>query len=96
MLIEASAELRGRLFHLGADVNGAIFVDAGNVWTLNDNLTRPGTVFRFGTFIPQIAVGTGVGLRFDFSFFVIRFDGGIKVGTPPGSTFSLKRRATSG
>lgn len=83
MLIEGSAELRGRLFHLGADVNGAIFVDAGNVWTLSDNNNnRPGTVFRFGTFIPQIAVGTGVGLRFDFSFFVIRFDGGIKVWDP--------------
>lgn len=82
MLIEASAELRGRLFHLGADVNGAIFVDAGNVWTLSNNTTRPGTVFRFDTFIPQIAVGTGVGLRLDFSFFVIRFDGGIKVWDP--------------
>lgn len=82
MLIEGSAELRGRLFHLGADVNGAIFIDAGNVWTLTDNISRPGTVFRLGTFIPQIAVGTGVGLRFDFSFFVIRFDGGIKVWDP--------------
>ena len=82
MIIEGSAELRGRLFHLGADVNGAIFIDAGNVWTLRDNPTRPGTVFRFDSFIPQIAVGTGVGLRFDFSFFVIRFDGGIKVWDP--------------
>ena len=80
MIIEGSAELRGRLFHLGADVNGAIFIDAGNVWTLNT--TRPGTVFKFDTFFPQIAVGTGVGLRFDFSFFVIRFDGGIKVWDP--------------
>ena len=82
MLIEGSAELRGHLFHLGADVNGAIFVDAGNVWTLNDKQQRLGTTFRFGTFIPQIAVGTGVGLRIDFSFFVIRFDGGIKVWDP--------------
>ena len=82
MLIEGSAELRGRLFHLGADINGAIFVDAGNVWTVRENPLRSGTVFRLGTFIPQIAVGTGVGLRFDFSFFVIRFDGGIKVWDP--------------
>ncbi|WP_420151200.1 BamA/TamA family outer membrane protein [Spirosoma sp.] len=82
VLIEGSAELRGRLFHLGADVNGAIFVDAGNVWTLSNNSNRPGSAFQFGTFIPQIAVGTGVGLRFDFSFFVIRFDGGIKVWDP--------------
>ncbi|SFC08460.1 Outer membrane protein assembly factor BamA [Spirosoma endophyticum] len=82
MIIEGSAELRGRLFHLGADVNGAIFIDAGNVWTLTNNINRPGTVFKFDTFFPQIAVGTGVGLRFDFSFFVIRFDGGIKVWDP--------------
>ena len=82
VLLEGSAELRGRLFHLGADVNGAVFVDAGNVWTLNDNAKRPGTSFGFNTFIPQIAVGTGVGLRLDFSFFVIRFDGGVKVWDP--------------
>ncbi|GAB3940034.1 BamA/TamA family outer membrane protein [Spirosoma harenae] len=88
MIIEGSAELRGRLFHLGADVNGAIFVDAGNVWTLSNNVNRPGTTFSFDTFIPQIAVGTGVGIRFDFSFFVIRFDGGIKVWDPSRRYFS--------
>lgn len=82
VLLEGSAELRGRLFHLGADIDGAIFVDAGNVWTLTNNPSRPGSVFRFDTFFPQIAVGTGVGLRFDFSFFVVRFDGGIKVWDP--------------
>ncbi|MFD2573154.1 BamA/TamA family outer membrane protein [Spirosoma soli] len=82
ILLEGSAELRGRLFHLFGDVNGAIFVDAGNVWTLRDNPIRAGDVFRLNTFVPQIAVGTGVGLRFDFSFFIIRFDGGIKVWDP--------------
>ena len=92
VLLEASAELRGRLFHLGADVNGAIFVDAGNVWTLSNNSSRPGSVFRFDTFVPQIAVGTGVGLRLDFSFFVIRFDGGIKVWDPARQYFDEKKR----
>lgn len=82
VLLEGSAELRGRLFHLGADINGAIFVDAGNVWTLTNNISQPGSIFRFNSFIPQIAIGTGVGLRIDFSFFVIRFDGGIKVWDP--------------
>lgn len=82
VLLEGSAELRGRLFHLGADIDGALFIDAGNVWTLTNNPSRPGSVFRFDTFFPQIAVGTGVGLRFDFSFFVVRFDGGIKVWDP--------------
>ncbi|MVM32603.1 BamA/TamA family outer membrane protein [Spirosoma sp. HMF4905] len=87
VLIEGSAELRGRLFHLGADINGAIFVDAGNVWSFSNNSTRSGSVFQFNSFIPQIAVGTGVGLRIDFSFFVIRFDGGIKVWDPARQYF---------
>ncbi len=83
VLLEGSAELRGRLFHLGADINGAVFIDAGNVWTLRtNNATRPGAAFQLDTFLPQIAVGTGVGLRIDFSFFVIRLDGGIKVWDP--------------
>ncbi|RIV21447.1 outer membrane protein assembly factor [Fibrisoma montanum] len=82
MLIEGSAELRGHLFRLLADINGAFFIDAGNVWTIRNNNRRFGEQFRFNTFVPQIAVGTGVGLRIDFSFFVIRFDGGIKVWDP--------------
>ncbi len=82
VLLEGSAELRSRLFHLGADFNGAVFIDAGNVWTLQDEPTRTGENFRFDNFLTQIAVGTGVGLRIDFSFFVIRVDGGIKVYDP--------------
>ncbi|GAB3031547.1 BamA/TamA family outer membrane protein [Spirosoma pulveris] len=83
MLIEGSAELRGRLFRLGfADINGAAFIDFGNVWRLPYSNANSRGVFRFDSFIPQIAVGTGVGLRFDFSFFIIRFDGGIKVWDP--------------
>ncbi len=82
MIIEGSAELRGRLFHLGTDINGAVFIDAGNVWAIHDAPRRTGEQFQLNTFIPQIAVGTGVGLRLDFSFFVIRFDGGIKVWDP--------------
>lgn len=82
VLIEASAELRGRLFHLGGDINGALFIDAGNVWTLRNDPTRRGENFRFDRFMSEIAVGTGVGLRVDFSFFVVRLDGGIKVYDP--------------
>lgn len=81
-LLEGSAELRGRLFHLLADVNGAIFIDAGNVWRLPYSTGNAQGTFQFNTFIPQIAVGTGVGLRLDFSFFLIRLDGGIKVWDP--------------
>ncbi len=87
VLLEGSAELRGRLFHLLADVNGAIFVDAGNVWTIRENTERAGSAFRLDTFVPQIAVGTGVGLRLDFSFFLVRLDGGIKVWDPARENF---------
>ena len=82
LLLEGSAELRGRLFHLLADVNGAIFIDAGNVWRLPYSAANAQSTFRFDTFVPQIAVGTGVGLRLDFSFFLVRLDGGIKVWDP--------------
>nr|WP_254448855.1 BamA/TamA family outer membrane protein [Spirosoma rhododendri] len=93
VLLEGSAEVRGRLFHLGADINGAFFIDAGNVWTLrNNNSTRPGATFQLDSFFPQIAVGTGVGLRIDFSFFVIRLDGGIKVWDPARRYFDSENR----
>lgn len=88
-LLEGSVELRGRLFRLGfADINGAFFVDAGNVWRLPYSTGSSQGIFRLNTFIPQIAVGTGVGLRLDFSFFIIRFDGGIKVWDPARRYFS--------
>ncbi|MBO0948128.1 translocation and assembly module lipoprotein TamL [Fibrella forsythiae] len=82
VLVEGSAELRARLFHFGADINGAVFVDAGNVWLLRDPGNNPNAVFRPGTFYQQLAVGTGVGLRLDFSFFVIRFDFAVKAYDP--------------
>lgn len=91
ILIESSAELRTHLFHLGGDINGAFFIDAGNVWTLRDNENRMGENFLFRksnseyisrNFLQQIAVGTGIGLRIDFSFFIIRFDGAVKVYDP--------------
>ncbi len=81
-LLEGSAELRGRLFRLLANVDGAVFIDAGNVWRLPYNTGSAQSIFRFNSFVPQIAVGTGVGLRLDFSFFLIRLDGGIKVWDP--------------
>ena len=88
-LLEGSVELRGRLFRLGfADINGAFFIDAGNVWRLPYSTGSSRGIFRFDSFIPQIAVGTGVGLRLDFSFFIIRFDGGIKVWDPARRYFS--------
>ncbi|MCY7359701.1 MAG: outer membrane protein assembly factor, partial [Rudanella sp.] len=87
-LLEGSAELRGRLFHFGADFNGALFIDAGNVWTLRNDPARSGDFLQLSKLIPDVAVGTGAGLRVDFSFFIIRFDAGIKVWDPARRYYS--------
>lgn len=68
--------------HLFWKINGAAFVDAGNIWTIRDYKDQPGGVFRLNSFYKQIAVAYGLGIRFDFDFFVIRFDGGMKAINP--------------
>lgn len=68
--LEFNTELRAKLFSI---VYGALFVDAGNIWLYNDDPNKPGAKFS-GNFIKELAVGTGVGLRFDISFLVLRFD----------------------
>ena len=67
---EFSTELRGQIYKI---VKGAVFVDAGNIWLLNENSNKPGAKFS-GKFLNQLAIGTGVGLRFDFDFLVLRTD----------------------
>lgn len=87
ILLEGSMELRSKLFGF---VGGAIFVDFGNVWLFSQqrNLAEEaGTVngnskFRFDSFYKELGVGTGFGLRFDFTFLVLRFDVGIKLYDP--------------
>lgn len=69
--LEGNAEFR---FKLSRVLNGALFVDAGNIWLLRADEIRPGTGFQFDTFADQIYVGAGMGLRFDFGFFVLRTD----------------------
>lgn len=68
--------------HLFWKINGAAFIDAGNIWTIRDYKDQPGGQFRLNTFYKQIAVAYGLGIRFDFDFFVIRFDGGMKAINP--------------
>jgi len=68
--LEMNTELRAKLFSI---VNGAIFVDAGNVWLFNNDTLQPGGKFTSG-FLKQLAVGAGVGLRFDISILIIRLD----------------------
>ena len=90
LLLEGSAELRQKLFGF---VNYAVFVDAGNVWSLQSN-TNPAAKFKLGSFLKEFGVGTGIGLRFDFTFLILRLDAGIKVldpGRPAGERFVLNK-----
>lgn len=89
ILLEGSIELRKKLFGF---VNGAIFIDAGNVWSFEstpraeDSKTTAkwegNTKFDVKSFYKEIGVGTGFGLRFDFTFLILRLDAGIKVYDP--------------
>ena len=75
----ANIEYRPRLF---GKMYGAIFIDAGNVWAMKEDDNRPGAKFKFGNMFKELAVGTGVGLRYDLSFFIIRLDWGIGLHVP--------------
>lgn len=79
MLIEANIEWRGNLFSF---VDAALFVDATNIWMTQDDPNRPGAKFEIKDFWRELAIGSGVGLRFDFSFLLIRFDLGVKMYDP--------------
>jgi len=68
--LEFNTEYRAKLFSI---VKGAVFVDAGNIWLMHKNPNKPGAEFS-NKFLDQIAVGTGVGLRFDLSFLLLRTD----------------------
>ena len=67
--IEANFEAR---FPLISWIEGALFVDAGNIWLLNEDPLRPGGQFKKDQFISEIAIGSGFGLRMDFDFFIVR------------------------
>ena len=89
ILIEGSLELRQKLFGF---VSSAIFLDVGNVWLFQElappppSPTQPewtgNTKFGLNSFLSEIGVGTGFGLRFDFSFLLLRLDVGIKAWDP--------------
>jgi outer membrane protein insertion porin family len=69
--IEGNVELR---FDIIKAFKGAVFVDAGNIWLWEEDPSRPGGVFNKEDFYSEMAVGTGLGFRFDLNFFVLRLD----------------------
>ncbi len=86
--LDANIELR---FDVFGGLKSAIFVDVGNVWTVEKDTTRPGSQFRFTQdpddpaarpFYKQLAWGAGIGFRYDFSYFVLGVDLGVKAYTP--------------
>lgn len=81
--LDLNLELRSFLFW---KVYGALFVDAGNIWTLRAYEEQPGGQFRFKDFYEQIAVAYGLGIRFNFDFFILRFDMGMKAINPAYAT----------
>ena len=84
----ANLEYRFKLVWI---LEGALFLDAGNVWNVNPSEDRPGTRLT-SDFYKQIAVGTGAGLRLNANFFLLRFDLGIKLkdpSLPEGGRFVL-------
>ena len=71
---------------LGWKLHGAVFVDAGNIWTLRNYAEQPGGQFRFNSFYRQIALAYGLGLRLNFDYFILRFDLGMKAVNPAYET----------
>ena len=71
---------------LGWKLHGAVFVDAGNIWTLRNYADQPGGQFRFNSFYRQIALAYGLGLRLNFDYFILRFDLGMKAVNPAYET----------
>ena len=79
MKIAMNAEFR---FKILGDIKGAIFADAGNIWNVFDNITDASATFDGFKDLKEIALGTGFGLRYDFDYFVVRLDIGLKTYNP--------------
>jgi outer membrane protein insertion porin family len=85
ILLEGSLELRSKLVGF---IDGAVFIDAGNVWSFKqqapvvDGVRQGNSQFKANSFLKELGVGTGFGLRFDFTFLILCFDVGLKVYDP--------------
>lgn len=89
--LEASIEYR---FPIIWYLNGALFTDIGNVWLLKENELFPDGHFKWNSFAKQFGIDGGVGLRFDFEFFIVRLDAAVKFvnpALPEGNRFVLNK-----
>ena len=77
--LEMNIEYR---FKIIADLHGALFVDAGNIWLIKKDPERPGGEFRWNSFAEQIALNSGIGARYDLGFLVLRLDFGLGLHAP--------------
>lgn len=77
--LEANVEYR---FNIWGGLYGAVFLDAGNVWLFDYDELRPGAEFTLKNFHENIALGTGVGVRYDLDILVLRLDMGIGLHAP--------------
>ncbi len=77
--LDINVELRTHIFW---KFDGAVFVDAGNIWSIRDYKEQPGGQFRWDTCWEQIAVSYGMGLRLNLNYFLLRFDAGMKAINP--------------
>ncbi|KAB1066023.1 translocation and assembly module lipoprotein TamL [Salibacter halophilus] len=79
VLLEANVEYRAQLTDM---FEIAFFADMGNIWVLERDQQVESSIFRFDRFYEEIAVGTGIGFRFDFSFLLLRLDWGVQMRDP--------------
>lgn len=79
MKLDLNLEYRAHLFWKFA---GALFIDAGNIWTIREYDEQPGGQFKIADFWQQLAASYGLGIRLNFDFFIIRFDMGMKAVNP--------------
>lgn len=77
--LNMSVEYRAKLFWV---LEGAAFIDAGNIWTIRNYDSQPYGEFKFNSFYKQLAASYGVGIRLDFNYFLIRLDLGMKAHNP--------------
>lgn len=77
--LNLSIEYRAKLFWV---VEGGLFIDAGNIWTIRNYPTQPQGMFKFNSFYKELAAAYGAGIRLDFNYFLVRFDLGMKAHNP--------------